>query len=168
MDRAKDNNYTIQAAEAAILKARAVRQITASTLFPHVNADINGTKTYFSKNGPVFAIGQATGNTADTSSATTGLPFTLQIPQIQNLFNALFDASWELDLFGKTQRAVEAADADYESAIAHKDDVLLSIYAEVARNYVDLRSDQKRAHLLQTNIELFEKHAEIIKGSLHY
>lgn len=168
IDLAKDHNYTIQAAEAAILKARAVRQITASKLFPQVNADINGTKTYFSKNGPVFVIGQASGNTADTSSTTTGLPFVLQTPQIQNLFNALFDASWELDLFGKTRRAAEAAEADYESAIANKNDLLLSVFAEVARNYVDLRSFQKRAHLLKTNIALFEKHAEIIKVNLQY
>lgn len=160
---ATTHNYDIQNAEANILKARALRQITASQLFPHVTADLNGTKTYFSKNGPVFAIGQATGNPADTTSTTTGLPFTVQIPQIQNLFNALFDASWELDLFGKTRRALEAANAAYEGAIEKKNDVLISVLSEVARNYIDLRSFQKRAQLLEKNIKLFESQAAIIK-----
>ncbi|MBU6383358.1 MAG: efflux transporter outer membrane subunit [Verrucomicrobia bacterium] len=160
---ASEYNYDIQAAEANILRARALRQIAASTLFPHINFDLNGTKTYFSKNGPVFAIGQAAGNPADTSSTTTGLPFAIQTPQIQNLFNALFDASWELDFFGKNRRAVESAVAELESRIAQRDDILLSVQAEVARNYIDLRGFQRRTHLLEQNIALYEQHAAIIR-----
>lgn len=166
IDWASLYNYDLQVAESNILKARALRQIAASQLFPQIGADLNGTKTYFSKNGPVFAIGQATGNPQDTSSATTGLPFTLQIPQIQNLYNALFDASWEIDLFGKTRSGVAAAVAELESLIEAKNDVLLSIRAEVARNYIDLRQFQKRAQLLEKNISLFQEHAKIIQVSL--
>lgn len=163
IDLASTQNYDIQSAEANILKARALRQITASQLFPHATADLNGTKTYFSKNGPVFAIGQATGDPTDTTSTTTGLPFAVQVPQIQNLFNALFDASWELDLFGKTRRAAEAANAAYEGAIDKKNDVLISVLSEVARNYIDLRSFQQRASFLEKNIQIFETQASIIK-----
>ena len=164
--KAAQSNYDIQTAEANILQARAIRQITAAKFFPQIAADVNGTKTYFSKNGPVFEIGQASGDVTDTSSTVTGLPFILQIPQIQNLFNALFDASWELDIFGKTRRAVEAAKADYESAIAHKNDILISIFAEIARNYIDLRSYQRRAQLLEKNIELLVQHRDIVQLSL--
>ncbi|MBX7065631.1 MAG: efflux transporter outer membrane subunit [Parachlamydiales bacterium] len=166
IELAAECNYDIQSAEANILRARALRQVAASKLFPQVNADLNGTKTYFSKNGPVFAIGQATGNSADTTSPLTGLPFALQVPQVQNLFNALFDASWELDFFGKNRRAVESATAEYESMIAQKDDILLSVQAEVARNYIDLRSFQKRSLLLEENIALFETHAKILRASV--
>lgn len=168
IDWASSCNYDIQLAESNILKARALRQIAASQLFPQIGADLNGTKTYFSKNGPVFSIGQATGDPEDTTSPVTGLPFTLQIPQIQNLYNALFDASWELDLFGKTRRSVEAAVAELESLIEEKNDVLLSIRAEVARNYIDLRQFQKRAKLLERNISLFESQLKIIQASLQY
>lgn len=165
---ASSQNYEIQTAEANILKARALRQIAASNLFPQVIADLNGTKTYFSKNGPVFAIGQAAGDPGVTTSPTTGLPFTVQVPQIQNLFNALFDASWELDLFGKTRREVESAAAEYESLIEKKNDVLLTVLAEVARNYIDLRSFQERAALLKKNIELFEQNTAIVNANLQY
>jgi NodT family efflux transporter outer membrane factor (OMF) lipoprotein len=163
---ASESNYTIQIAEANVLRARSIRQVAASGLFPHVNADLNGIKTYFSKNGPVFALGPAAGDPSITTSTATGLPFSLQFPQIQNLFNALFDASWELDLFGKTRRLIESAQASYESAIEQKNDILITVYAEVARNYIDLRSFQKRSQLLAKNIELFEKQEQIVQARL--
>ncbi|MDE3045498.1 MAG: efflux transporter outer membrane subunit [Verrucomicrobiota bacterium] len=166
IEKAAACNYNIQTAEANILQARALRQIAASSFFPQAGLDVNATKTYFSKNGPVFTIGQSTGNSADTSSPVTGLPFALQTPQLQNLFNFLFDASWELDVFGKIRRTVEAAEAQIESAIAHRNDILISVFAEVAKNYIDLRSFQRRAELLQKNIDLLTKHAEITKISL--
>lgn len=165
---ASESNYDVQAAEANVLRARALRQVSASKLFPHVNGDLNGTKTYFSKNGPIFAIGQAAGNPADTSSALTNLPFAVQVPQIQNLFNALFDASWELDLFGKNRRALESATAEYESAIEKKNGTLLSVFAEVARNYIELRSFQRRSKLLEENIALYESQTEIVKMNVQF
>jgi NodT family efflux transporter outer membrane factor (OMF) lipoprotein len=168
IERAVEANYDVQAAEANVLRARALKQITASKLFPHVSGDLNGTKTYFSKNGPVFAIGQATGNPADTSSALTNLPFAVQVPQIQNLFNALFDASWELDLFGKNRRALESATAEWESAIEKKNDTLLSVLAEVARNYMELRSFQRRSRLIEENIALNEAQTEIVKRNVQF
>src|SRR5277367_5018051 len=51
IDLATKQNYDIQVAESNILRARALRQVAASSFFPKVAADLNGTKTYFSKNG---------------------------------------------------------------------------------------------------------------------
>ncbi len=163
IEDAKENNYDIQKAASTILQARAVRQIAASSLFPQINADLNGFKTYFSKNGPVFAIGPAGNNTNDNPSSTTGLPFQLQIPQIQNLFNLLFDASWELDLFGKTRRATEQADALIDSSIAQRDDVLISVFAEIATNYMNLRGFQAKQALLNENVQILQDQAKIIE-----
>ncbi len=157
-------NNDILKAEAVIMEARALRKVTASSLFPQVDADFNGTKTYFSKNGPVFAIGPATGSLPGTVSATTGLPFVLQIPQIQPLYNALFDATWEIDLFGKTRKAVEAADATIESAIEKRNDVLLTVLAEISRTYVELRGNQKLRLLIEENSALLEQNLQIVKG----
>lgn len=166
IDLATAQNYDIQVAESNILKAKALRQMEASKLFPHVAADVNGTKTYFSKNGPVFVLGQASGDTFDTTSTTTGLPFDVQVPQIQNLFNALLDASWELDFFGKNRRSLEAMVAEYESTIDMRNGVLLSTQAEVARTYINLRKSQQQEQLLRKNIELFEVHTAIVEQSL--
>lgn len=162
---AEEKNYDIQKAASNILQARAVRQIAASSLFPQITADVNGIKTYFSKNGPVFAIGPAANNPNVVPSSVSGLPFQLQIPQIQNLFNALFDASWEIDLFGKTRRSVEQADALIGSAIEQKNDLLISVFAEVASNYIELRGAQEKQRLLNENVQILKEEAAIIEKS---
>ncbi len=161
MEQAALHNNDILSAEANILQARAMRKIKASSFYPHIDADVNGTKTYFSKNGPIFYE-----TVQGVSSPTTGLPFGVEIPQIQNLFNALFDASWEIDLFGKTRRHVEAAQALIESAIAQRDDTLISIMAEIARNYIEVRSFQRKEELVKENITILKKKASIIKKQL--
>lgn len=154
---AKEHNEEVLKAEANIARSRAIRQIAASSLFPQLVGDVNGIKTYFSKNGPVFAIGPAAGDPGVNPSTSTGLPFSLQIPQIQNLFNALIDASWEIDLFGKIRRSVEQADALVDSAIEERHGVLLSVAAEVSRNYMELRYFQTKERLLQNSIDLWKE-----------
>ena len=64
-----------------------------------------------------------------------------------DLYNLGFDASWELDLFGGHHRAVEAARADVAASEASLDDARVSLSAEVAQNYVDLRDRQQRLAL---------------------
>ncbi len=163
IDRAAQANEQILAAEARICEARAMRQVAASALFPQVSADLNAMKTYFSKNGPVYSA-----TPGQMSSSTNILPFNVQAPQIQNLFNALFDASWEIDLFGKTRRAVEGASAVADRAIDEKNDILLSVFAELARNYLELCSARKQTSLVETNLALLEKTAFLIKERLKY
>jgi len=155
-------NYDVLTATSNIFQARAMRQVAASSFYPQIGADVNATKTYFSKNGPVFAIGPSTGSNPGTISSNTGLSFAAQIPQIQNLFNALFDFTWEIDLFGKTRRSVEAADAVIGSAIENRNDVLITVMAEIARNYMELRSFQKRTVLIEENVILLEKKSALI------
>lgn len=159
---AAEHNNDVLTATSNILQARALRQIAASSFFPIIGADVNATKTYFSKNGPIFAIGPSTGTVPGTVSTATGLPFAAQVPQIQPLYNALFDASWEIDLFGKTRRTVEAADAVIGRTIENRNDTLLSVMAEIALNYMELRSFQKRSQLIEENIQILEKKAVLI------
>ncbi len=159
-------NRDVLMAEANIIQAIALKQVAAANLFPQIGLDFNATKTYFSKNGPIFAIGPSTGSLPGAVSSATGLPFAVQIPQIQNLYNFLFDVSWELDLFGKTRRGVEAAAAQIQSAIEKKNGTLLTMMAEIARNYIQLRSNQKLAMLVEENIDLLEKTTAILYESL--
>ena len=162
IENAALNNKDIAHAEAMILQARAMRDVVASKLFPQVTTDISAIKTYFSKNGPVFSTTPGGGAGGGITSPTTGLPFSVQIPQIQNLYTALFDASWELDFFGKTRRAVEGAQARIESAIEQRNDTLITVLAEVARNYIELRGFQKQVSYIEQNIHLLEQNQSII------
>ena len=63
------------------------------------------------------------------------------------------DARWEMDVFGKFARNIEAAEASYEATVEDYRDVLVSLLAEVALAYVDLRALQQRIDFARSNIE---------------
>ncbi len=67
-------------------------------------------------------------------------------------YSAEMDASWEIDLFGRVRRAVEAARAEYQASREDRRDVLVSLYAEVARSYFTVRTLQARLAAARKNI----------------
>ena len=76
----------------------------------------------------------------DTTGADAGLIDSLTGPV--NLYQLGFDASWEIDLFGKVRRSVEAADAKSLGAAESRNDLLVTLEAEVAQTYFQLRANQ--------------------------
>jgi NodT family efflux transporter outer membrane factor (OMF) lipoprotein len=70
-----------------------------------------------------------------------------------NIFQLGFDAQWELDFFGGVRRAVEAADALVETEVENNRDVLVTVLGEVARNYIELRTNQKLLAVTQENLK---------------
>lgn len=70
-----------------------------------------------------------------------------------NLYQGSFDAQWELDLWGKVRRQVEAANAQQQAAIEQRNDALVSLEAEVARAWLQLRGAQSSIATLNTQIE---------------
>lgn len=158
-------NHNVQSAKANILQARALRTVQASKLFPHLSADFNASHNYFSKNGPLFIADTLFDDTLDfeTDVPNTPSPFNVQFPQQLTLFNALLDASWEIDLFGKIRKGIEAQDAAIGSAIEQKNDLLISIFAEIAINYIKLRSLQNQGLLLEQEIEILTNKSKIEK-----
>jgi multidrug efflux system outer membrane protein len=155
---AAEYNNDLLTATSNIAQARALKMIVASAFFPKFGADINATRTYFSKNGPVLAGSDILG--VDSNPST--LPFNLQAPQLQSLFNAVLDAKWEIDIWGKTRRGVEAANAYIEQTIEERNDVLISVMAEIASNYIELRGSQTKEKLISEYIELLESEYELI------
>lgn len=82
------------------------------------------------------------------------------------LYQVGFDATWELDLWGKIRRNVEAARATVEAVAASRDDILVSVRAEVAANYLQLRGSQAQldvAHRNATNQADIVKLAEVLR-----
>lgn len=88
------------------------------------------------------------GVTREKESAALGIPVVLD----DDYYSAGFDASWELDIFGRVRRSVEALSADYESEDATYRDTLRSMVGEVARTYIELRGLQYRLAVAQRNI----------------
>ncbi len=70
-----------------------------------------------------------------------------------NLYQVGFDASWELDIFGGVRRSVEAAGADLEASIEDRRNVLVTLLAEVARDYVTLRGTQRQIAIARENLQ---------------
>ncbi|HEX4052923.1 MAG TPA: efflux transporter outer membrane subunit [Tepidisphaeraceae bacterium] len=138
IDRAARNNPDVLAAEARIREARATRGVTASGLFPAVDANGQYEKYRESENQP--GISQLSGGS-------------LQIPGLEgDLWQAGFDMSWEIDVFGGQRRALEAATYNVQAAVWDRRDVLVSLLAEVAVNYVELRGAQRELAIAQGNL----------------
>jgi NodT family efflux transporter outer membrane factor (OMF) lipoprotein len=82
------------------------------------------------------------------------------VSQINNL--AGFAAAWEIDVFGKFRRAIEAAQYDVEAAVAARNVVLISLIADVTRAYLDLRALQMSLAVLRKNIEVAQKYVDFV------
>ncbi|MBN8281509.1 MAG: TolC family protein, partial [Gammaproteobacteria bacterium] len=85
--------------------------------------------------------------TREKQSTLAGNPFALD----DDFYDAGFDATWEIDLLGRSRRSIEALVADYESEQALYRDTLRSVIAEVARTYVQLRGTQYRLAVARNN-----------------
>lgn len=127
IEQAVDANPSVVKAKAVVREARATVQQTSAGLFPSVSgtASVTDNKT----------------SSGSTSSAVDSAPYTLH--------QGSFDSSWELDLFGGTQRNIEAAVRGAESAEADLRDSLVTLIGDVASYYVDARGYQARIALAQ-------------------
>ena len=97
-----------------------------------------------------------TGNAGYTKSLTSAdaTPFPLSRDQRQlELFNLGFDATWELDIFGGVRRSIQAASAEVRAAQANRQDVFVTLIAEVARNYFELRGAQHQLDVAKKNAD---------------
>ena len=132
--KAINGNLDLAMARATLQEARARRGLAESDQFPTLDA------------GGSISKGKASKDTGSPSTTKT-----------HELYHAGFDASWELDVFGGVRRAVQAAQADLEAQKENLRDVLVSICAEVALNYVEVRTYQTRLDIARENIRIQEK-----------
>ncbi len=139
--RATVSNQDLRIAETRILEARAARQATAANSLPGIDASASYNQSHAGEN---------------TSSGKTD----------RNLFQASFDMGWELDLFGGNRRATEAADAAIAVSEEDKRDVLISLIAEVSRNYIELRGLQQRLAIAEETIANQEKTVAMVNKKL--
>src|SRR5208282_4661427 len=141
VDRAIATNQDLRIATAHVLEARALRMGAVADLFPVANANAGWTGTLSSR---------------DSS------PFPLTYSQRElNLYNAGFDATWELDFFGQVRRAIQADTADVAATVATRQDVLVTLISEVARNYFELRGAQNQLAVAHGNVETERETLEI-------
>ena len=107
-------------------------------------------------------LNQVASTVIDNKLGKTGT----SVSRNQNLFQAGFDATWELDVFGGIRRAVEAADADIAASEESRRDALVTLLAEVALNYVQLRGSQQRLVIARENIKSQQNTVELTSDLL--
>ena len=136
VERAVRTNQDLRIAEARVREARAFYRIASSQLWPTVDAGGSYARENQSKNQPILG----------------SLPMPSGIPYENNVYQAGFDASWEIDVFGGNRRAVEAGKAEVAAAEFGRRNVLVTLLGEVARNYVELRGCQRRLEIANKNL----------------
>jgi NodT family efflux transporter outer membrane factor (OMF) lipoprotein len=133
-------NLDVRTATLRVAESRFERGVTAAAQFPQLNGDAKSTREQYSKNGIVSLIG--------------GLaPGGFSVPPITENYVG-FDASWELDLWGHVRRQVEAANAQVEVSEDQRRDALLSLFAETARDYIQLRGIQVQIGVVRDNLRV--------------
>ncbi len=142
IERAVAGSLDLREAAARVREARAQRGVAASELWPEVDVTGSYSRSRASENGAF--VGGSGGGGAPVAGRN----------EATDLYQAGFDASWEIDVFGRVRRSVEAADADIGAATEAHRDVLVTLLAEVARNYVELRTFQSRLEIAQQNVKV--------------
>jgi len=145
IQRAARSNLDLRVAEARLRQARAVRAGSAADLAPEVGASGSALRQLQSHNQPFFGA----------------LPLPPNFPFEYNVYQVGFDASWEIDLFGGKHRALEASNAEWQGAIEARNDAMVSLLAEVARNYVELRGSQQRLGIAQRDLKIQQEATEL-------
>jgi multidrug efflux system outer membrane protein len=136
IERAAASNLDLKLAEARIREARAAKGVAAGGLGPTLDAS--------------GSYQRSRSSAENRTNATTG-----------DQYQAGFDAGWEIDIFGGQRRSVEAADADLQAAVETQRDVLVSLTAEVARNYINLRAFQQQIAITRKNLAA-QKHSALL------
>jgi NodT family efflux transporter outer membrane factor (OMF) lipoprotein len=144
------SNQSLKAAQAQFLQARAAVRISRSFLFPTVTADPAIARERFSQNRPLGVVG----NTQTFND--------FQVPGI--------DASYELDVWGRVRRTVEQSRSQAQASAADLASVGLSLHAELAMDYFQLRGLDTQKQLLDSTVVAYQKALDLtqtrFKGGL--
>lgn len=142
VNNAVNQNLTLREAGFRVMRARAVRAVAVGEFFPQ-QQDVTGG---YSRN----AMSNQTANTAFLQD------------QFFDQWSGGFNLGWELDFWGRFRRAIEAADADLDASVENYDDVVVTLLADVASAYIELRTLQKQIELVNANAALQAETLKIV------
>jgi NodT family efflux transporter outer membrane factor (OMF) lipoprotein len=142
MKRVDVSNQNIRVAEAQFRQARAVADQARAGLFPAVNANASATRSKAPSlsNQPSFATGAV------------------------NNYNAGLNATWELDIWGRVRRSVEAGEASWQASAAELEAARLSARAALAQNYFALRVADSTKQLLEDTVAAYQRSLDLTRN----
>lgn len=146
IQRAVEANYDLQVATARVQEARAATGVARSSYYPQAGSGVAVNRVR------QIGVGLVPDRGAQRFAYET------------NAYNIEGSLSWEIDLFGRIRRSVEAAQEDLAASEQDRRNVLISVAADVARYYSDLRGAQLRLEIAQKNVATAEDTLELTKA----
>jgi NodT family efflux transporter outer membrane factor (OMF) lipoprotein len=142
MQQVQISNQTIRAAEARVRQARAAADQARAGLFPTLTANASATRSKSPSlaNRPSFATGPV------------------------NNYEASLNASWELDLWGRVRRSIEAGEASWQASAAQLEAAQLSARASLAQSYFALRVADLGQRLLEDTVKAYARSLELTRN----
>jgi len=140
------SNQTIQAAEARVREAQAATQAARSALFPVVTGNFAAARSSRSGGGG----GGGTNTSGSTFSA--------------NSFNAALNLNWEVDLWGRVRRGIEASEATAQASAGDLAGARLSAQALLAQDYMLLRVQDAQIRLLEDTVAAYERALQLTRN----
>jgi multidrug efflux system outer membrane protein len=141
IEKASTNNLSLKAAAWRVEQAAALRGVTASQYFPEISGIAGAT-----------AVRTPKDQTAPGSSRE------------DEIYQAGLTMAWELDVWGRVRRSVESADASLQATVEDYRDIMVLLYADVAINYIDVRTAQQRILLSENNLKKQEGTQELTQN----
>ena len=152
VSRASAGNLSLQRAASRLVQSRATLREEGAKELPTVGNTDQFVRINSGQNVGFASLG---GGGAAASSGSASARAAAQSSSINaNIWTAGLDATWEIDVFGGQRRTVEAAAADYQASVEDRRDILVSLTAEVARDYLQLRGTQERLRIARENLSL--------------
>ena len=145
VERLVAQNLDLQTAAERVIQSVAQRQVAVAQGLPHIEGQSSSTYNRQSLNGTLSLLTPAPGAPAEYA-----------------LFHEGLTSSWQLDLFGRVRRAVEAADANTLAAEENRHGVALAAVAELAQSYMQLRGTQNRLEIAKRNLRLSEENVQLV------
>ena len=144
--RALANNQSLKAAVARLAEARSFARMATANYYPQVSVNPSAERQRLSGNRPLL------GGSSSTAPVT------------QSIFQIPFDLNYEIDLFGRVRRSVEAANATYQASAADLENVRLTITSEVAADFFQLRELDAEMAVVRKAIDYEQKGLQVVEN----
>jgi NodT family efflux transporter outer membrane factor (OMF) lipoprotein len=168
-----DANLDVAAASARLRQSRAEQRIAGAEEYPTLDGAASYNRERASPNGILGLLGVSpTGTPLESASGSAPLGAAALPPPpsgspAYNLYQFGFDASWEVDIWGRARRGVEAATALSDASYEDRNAVLLSARAELARDYIQLRDTQILLQIARQNLQIARDATTLTENRVH-
>jgi NodT family efflux transporter outer membrane factor (OMF) lipoprotein len=154
-----DSNLDVAAASTRLQQSRAELRVAGAAEYPTLDGAASYNRERASPNGILGLLGVSPSDSQPQSASGSNPLGAAALPghagsPAYNLYQVGFDTSWEVDIWGRVRRGVEAAAALKDASYEDRNGVLLSARAELARDYIQLRDTQSLLAIARQNLEL--------------